>query len=124
MTATRIHLAVAGLMGAWGVALLAAARHVAGGEMATIAAQMLLFHAPALVAWALARKSGLTHDLLARLAITGLALGVILFAGDLAIRGLGGDRLFAYAAPLGGSLTIVSWLVLAVAALIGVRPRG
>jgi len=124
MTATRIHLIVAGLMGAWGVTLLAAARHVAGGEMATIAAQMLLFHAPALVAWTLARKAGALHDLVARIAISGLALGVVLFAGDLAIRGLGGDRLFANAAPLGGSLAILSWLGLALAAMIGARPRG
>jgi len=121
MTASRITLLVAALMGVWGVTLLAAARHIVGGELATIGAQMLLFHAPALIGWTLARRAGLLHPVIGRIGSFAMALGVMLFAGDLATRGLGGDRLFAYAAPLGGGLTIASWIVLALAVLLAPR---
>ncbi|MBA4269782.1 MAG: DUF423 domain-containing protein, partial [Methylobacterium sp.] len=46
MTAARIHLVLAALMGLAGVALLAAAAHVTGTTNVQTAGQMLLFHAP------------------------------------------------------------------------------
>ena len=39
-----------------------------------------------------------------------------LFATDLTLRQYGGRSLFAFAAPAGGTLLILSWLALAVAA--------
>jgi uncharacterized membrane protein YgdD (TMEM256/DUF423 family) len=121
MTATRIHLLIGALFGALGVAALAAGSHVAGGQM-SLAGEMLLFHAPALMAATLARKAGHLHRLLAQTGIAALAIGVALFSADMAMRGLSGDRLFAMAAPAGGMLTIGAWIILAISALAPGRP--
>ncbi len=113
MTASRIHLAVSCLFGALGVALWAYATH-AGQPSAAIAAQMLLIHAAAIMALTVARKSGLLHERAAMFLVSGLAFGVILFAGDLALRAMAGSKLFPMASPLGGILMIASWLGLAI----------
>ncbi len=54
------------------------------------------------------------------LAAIALALqaGVALFAGDLAARAFLTAKLFPWAAPIGGGLTILSWCALAVWATI------
>ncbi len=122
MTASRIHILLAALMGAVGVALWAAASHGGEANMQT-AAQMLLIHAAAVIGLTAARKQGLVQDRLASLAASGLILGVTLFAADLWARARLGSRLFPMAAPLGGTLTIAGWLTLAAAALIGRKPE-
>lgn len=101
----------AGLLGAAGVALLAAAAH-AGGDNLDTAAAFMLAHAPALLAIGLLGKGRI-------LAIAGLVLlaGVALFSGDLVMRDLVGTRLFPMAAPTGGTLTILGWLGVALSAL-------
>lgn len=116
MTASRIHLLLAALMGASGVALWSMATHV-GVVNLEIAAQMLLIHAAVVIGLTACRKQGLVHDRLASLAASAMILGVSLFAADLAARALGGTRLFPFAAPLGGGLTILGWMMLAGAAL-------
>ncbi len=55
----------------------------------------------------------------ATVAVGGWLLGSLLFAGDIALRALAGQRLFPMAAPTGGSLLIAAWLAFAVAALRG-----
>jgi uncharacterized membrane protein YgdD (TMEM256/DUF423 family) len=122
VTATKLHLLIAGLFGAIGVALLAAGAHSGGANAGgaanvTLAGQMLLFHAPAIVAATAARRAGLLADRAARLALFVLILGAALFAGDLALRGLAGTRLFAMASPAGGIGLIVGWLGLGLSAL-------
>jgi uncharacterized membrane protein YgdD (TMEM256/DUF423 family) len=120
MNATRIHFILAALFGALGIGALAAGSHIAGPQM-TLAGQLLLFHAPALIAGTTARKAGLLHD---RTALIGLALigaGVALFSADMAMRGLHGARLFPLAAPVGGMVTIGGWLELGLAALLAPR---
>lgn len=116
MTAARLHLFLAALMGAAGVALLAAGTHAAGTQ-ATIAGEMLLFHASAIIAATAARKAGHLHAGIGRMAVSLLILGVVLFSGDLALRAFMGTKLFAFAAPFGGGAIIAGWLVLAVSAL-------
>lgn len=116
--ATRLHLALAALMGFAGVALLAAAAHVTGTQNVQTAGQMLLFHAAAVMAATAARKAGHFADLSARLAVSALVLGAALFAADLARRGFAGRGLFPMAAPTGGWLMLGGWLGLAVAALL------
>lgn len=120
MTATRLHLLLAGLMGALGVALWAAAAHLGGGNAAT-AAQMLLIHAAAIPGLTAARKAGHLADAIARTGVSILILGVALFAGDLALRAFSGAGLFTMAAPIGGSTMIGGWLVVAAAALMARR---
>lgn len=115
-------LVIAALYGACGTALLAAGRHAAG-SLATTAGQMLLWHAPAIIAVAVARETGFLHRIAGALAIAALIAGVGLFAADLAVRAFfGWPRLFPMAAPLGGMLTIGGWVTLAAAALVKQRP--
>ncbi|HMF68928.1 MAG TPA: DUF423 domain-containing protein, partial [Phyllobacterium sp.] len=45
-----------------------------------------------------------------------LVLGLLFFVGDLVSRDVAGDRLFAFAAPLGGSLLILGWVIVAATA--------
>ena len=42
-----------------------------------------------------------------------MAAGASLFAADLARSAFAGDRLFPFAAPIGGSTMILAWLALA-----------
>lgn len=119
MTA-RLIVIVAALFGAAGVAAMAAGAHAAGVN-ATIAGQMLLFHAAALIAATTAREARLLRGGPAMLAMLGMILGVGLFSGDLALRAFTGARLFAMAAPIGGGVTIAAWLGLAAAALLAPR---
>ncbi|MDQ6432790.1 DUF423 domain-containing protein [Mesorhizobium sp. LHD-90] len=107
--AERVLVVIAGLAGAAGVALSAAAAHGSGQNLQT-AANLLLIHAPALLATALLAGRA------ARLGGAVLALGLVLFCGDLLARDFLGGRLFPYAAPAGGLLLIAGWLVIAASA--------
>lgn len=114
----RAVITIAALFGAAGVALLAAGSHRVS-PFATTAGQMLLFHAPALIASALARRAGWLHERTSLVAMTALTAGVAIFSGDLTARTfLEWPRLFPMAAPIGGSLLIVGWLALALAAML------
>ena len=65
------------------------------------------------------RTGGARHDpcpTSASLAAFGFVIAAALFAGDLTLRQYAGHGLFPMAAPTGGTLLIVSWLGLAVAA--------
>ena len=112
----RFLILAAGLLGAAGVALLAAAAH-AGGDNLRTAAPFLLAHAPALLALGL-----LDAGRLARLGGVLMLAGVALFCGDLVLRDLAGTRLFPMAAPTGGTTTILGWLVVAASALARRNP--
>jgi uncharacterized membrane protein YgdD (TMEM256/DUF423 family) len=117
-------IVLAGLMGAGGVVLAAAAAHAAPGAGLDSAGHMLLFHAAALLAGAAVLQTGLLWRPLALVALLGFALGSLLFAGDLTLRAFAGHRLFPMAAPTGGTVLIVAWLALALAALIGALRAG
>jgi uncharacterized membrane protein YgdD (TMEM256/DUF423 family) len=120
VSADRALAALGGLLGAAGVALLALAAHGPFQGLAP-AAEMTLCHAPALLGVAALCHLGVMAPRLGRLAGFGLALGVALFSGDIALHATTGSRLFPMAAPTGGSLTIAAWLGLAAAAMLGRR---
>jgi uncharacterized membrane protein YgdD (TMEM256/DUF423 family) len=105
---------LAALMGASGVALAAASTHAGGGDLGRTAAEFLVLHAASLMGVAAAARAGSARRA-RRLLIAGagLALGTLLFAGDLTKLAFAGGRLFPYAAPTGGSLMILSWIALA-----------
>ncbi len=107
----RWPVAAAGLFGAAGVALMAMAAHRGGGNLGT-AAQMLLFHAPALLAIGLIAPRGRMLGFGAIL----LCAGTLLFAGDLVLRELAGTRAFPMAAPAGGLAMIAGWIAVAAGA--------
>jgi uncharacterized membrane protein YgdD (TMEM256/DUF423 family) len=105
---------IAALQGAAGVSLAAAAAHVDANPLLTTASQFLMFHAGAgLAVSALTRGSPLFPRLLTSAAFA-LQAGVTLFSADLAARVYLGGKLFPFAAPTGGSLTIIAWLALAL----------
>jgi uncharacterized membrane protein YgdD (TMEM256/DUF423 family) len=114
MKADRVLMLIAGLAGALGVALSAAAAH-RGGQNIQTAATFLLVHAPALLGIAL--LAGRT----ARLGGLVLAVGLVLFCGDLLARDFLGGRLFPYSAPAGGLLLIGGWLAVAASAFFDRR---
>ncbi|MBS3651414.1 DUF423 domain-containing protein [Pseudaminobacter sp. 19-2017] len=118
--AERILIATGGLAGAAGVALSAAAAH-AGGAFTGTVATMLLVHAPALLAIGL--LGGAFGGKLLRLGAYCLLIGLLLFTGDLLARDYGGQALFSMAAPTGGTLMILGWLIVAAAAFMPARTR-
>ena len=116
-----ILLALAGLMGACGVVLAAAAAHGAPGMGLDSAAYFLLFHAAAMLGAAALAERGLLWQPAALVAMVGFVAGGGLFAGDISMRAFAGQRLFPMAAPTGGTLLILAWLILAAAAIATTR---
>lgn len=107
--------AAAGLYGAAGVALAAAGAHLGGaGSLATTAAYFALFHAAALVGMSTAATAS-HRPIPLLLAASLVALGTLLFSGHLALHALSGLVPVPFAAPVGGTITILGWLVAAVA---------
>jgi uncharacterized membrane protein YgdD (TMEM256/DUF423 family) len=105
--------AVAALMGGGGVALAALGAHADGGQLASTASLFLMLHAAALIGLSVQVRvrEGARALLIAGFA---LAIGAIVFSGDLAARAFFASRLFPLAAPIGGSLMILSWLAVAI----------
>jgi len=117
MRPLRLLIGLAGLMGAAGVVLAAASAHGTDASRLTAASSMLLFHATAILAGVALIERGLLHGGSGLTAAFGFVLGAGLFATDLAVRQFAGHRLFPYAAPTGGTLLILSWLMLVASAV-------
>lgn len=117
MTAFRRFLVLlAGLYGAAGVALAAAAAHVDVNQSLAIAAQFAMIGAAALAGIAALGVATGRGWSFADIAGGILALGTLLFSGALAARVLLDTSIFPMAAPTGGTMLIAGWLVLALAA--------
>ena len=119
MTGSRLFrslVILAGIMGADGVILAAASAHQGDATLLVPASSMLLFHATAILAAVALAERGIIHLRIGIAAAFGFVLAAALFAGDLTLRHYAGHSLFPMAAPSGGTLLIVSWLLLAVAA--------
>jgi uncharacterized membrane protein YgdD (TMEM256/DUF423 family) len=116
MAIFRILIGLAALMGADGVILAALSAHQDHATQLEAASSMLLFHAPAVLAVAALAERGLVHGRIGIAAAFGFVVAAALFAGDLTLRQFAGHRLFPFAAPTGGTLLILSWLLLLVAA--------
>jgi uncharacterized membrane protein YgdD (TMEM256/DUF423 family) len=105
---------VAALMGAAGVGLAAAGVHANGGELAQRGALFLLLHAVA--ALGIAAHARVAPASAGALLVVGFVMeaGAILFSAELAMHVFTGERIFPFAAPLGGTTLILSWVALAV----------
>ena len=112
----RILIIMAGIMGADGVVLAAASAHQADASRLASASSMLLFHGSAVLAAVALAERGVIHVRIGIAAAFGFVIATALFAGDLTLRQYAGHSLFPMAAPTGGTLLIVSWLLLALAA--------
>jgi uncharacterized membrane protein YgdD (TMEM256/DUF423 family) len=110
---------VACLMGAGGVALMAASAHGAPGAGLDSAGSLLLFHAASVIAIVAILGQTMMWRPLGVAGAVGLVVGAMLFAADIAVRAYAGHRLFPMAAPTGGVVLIASWVTLAISALIG-----
>lgn len=122
MAVRAILTAMAGVLGASGVALAAVAAHKVDDPSLATAAHMLILHAAATLAvTAHMRRAHHGRPAASRiwtLAALLLLAGAALFAGDIAMRALAGTRLFPMAAPIGGSTMIAGWLVVTVSAVL------
>ena len=112
----RVLIILAGVMGADGVVLAALSAHQADAARRGSASSMLLFHAAAVLATAALTERGVIHPRLGLITGFGFVVAAALFAGDLTVRQFAGHSLFPLAAPTGGTLLIVSWVLLAMAA--------
>jgi uncharacterized membrane protein YgdD (TMEM256/DUF423 family) len=112
----RILVILAGVMGADGIILAAASAHQPDAARLAAASSMLLFHATAVLAVVALAERGVIDVRIGIAAAFGFVVAAALFAGDLTLRQYAGHSLFPMAAPTGGTLLIVSWLLLAVAA--------
>jgi uncharacterized membrane protein YgdD (TMEM256/DUF423 family) len=108
---------LAGLMGAAGITLAAASAHQPDAIRLASASSMLLFHASAVLAAVSLTERRVINIRLGLAAALGFVIAAALFAGDLTLRQYAGHSLFPMAAPTGGTLLILSWLMLAVAAV-------
>jgi uncharacterized membrane protein YgdD (TMEM256/DUF423 family) len=104
MTRSPLILAgVAALMGAAGVTLAAAGVHASGGDLAQRGALFLLIHAAA--ALGITAHARVATPPGRALIVVGFVMeaGAALFSAELAVRAFTGNRIFPYAAPIGGS---------------------
>lgn len=111
-TIALLTLFLAGLLGATGIGLQRQPTTSMAGFSA--AATVCLANAPALIGLYAVRPS----LRLAPLAALVIACGALLFTADMLLRHFYGMRVFAMAAPTGGMLQIVGWLIVAVSALL------
>ena len=120
----RVAIGGAGLLGAGGVALAAYAAHASGldARHAGILQRgiaMQIWHALALLG---AARLAHRPDRWATAAIAGLLAGTILFCAAVDADAWGWDRI-VFAAPVGGTILILSWLCMAGVALGRGRAR-
>lgn len=100
----RLIICLGGVFGAVGVATAAMASHGENPRNLAAISAICLAHGPALLALGLARRGrGLEAAALV------LAIGTLVFVGDLALREYAGQALFPGAAPLGGGTMILGW---------------
>jgi uncharacterized membrane protein YgdD (TMEM256/DUF423 family) len=112
----RILIILAGIMGADGVILAAVGAHQGDAARLAPASSMLLFHAIAVLAAVALTERGIIAVKGGIAAAFGFVVASALFAGDLCLRHFAGHALFPFAAPIGGTLLIIDWLLLAIAA--------
>ena len=111
----RIAIAIAGILGATGVAAAAASSH-AGAALLGPYSLIALTHAPALLALALAPLPRLF-----KAALAVIALGATVFCIDLGVRYLFGSPPVRMLAPIGGVSLVAGWLLVSIAVLSGIR---
>ena len=118
----RLWVGLAGVGGASGVALAAYGAHAGleahAARLLASAVEMQLWHVLALLAAALWSPRG---GPIAHVAAAGFALGIVLFCATVAAGALGLPR-FGPLAPVGGTMLMASWVLLAVSALRPARP--
>lgn len=119
----RVLLALAGLMGAAGIVLAALGAHLTGGGLLPIAANFLLFHAAAVAGLAARPSPASAKGVALMTGASLLVLGTTLFSSDLVIHQFTALPPAVGLAPVGGTVTILGWLAIALAAALRDVPR-
>lgn len=121
--AQGLFLVLAGFYGASAVALAALGAHAFAELLVGRAAlrfdtalQMHLVHAPALLALALAASTLRVRWWLAACSL--MAAGVLVFSGGLYLAAFGISTALLPVVPMGGSMLMLAWLALAIAAAL------
>jgi uncharacterized membrane protein YgdD (TMEM256/DUF423 family) len=109
--------AVAAFSGAAGVMEAATAAHAMTEPLLQTSANFLMLMAAAAIAINAFALSAQRHRGWFLIAASILLGGCLLFCGDLTVRVFLAHKLFAFAAPIGGSLMIVGWIAAALVAL-------
>jgi uncharacterized membrane protein YgdD (TMEM256/DUF423 family) len=112
--ATRLTIMAAGIIGAGGVMAAAGASHGGDGSNLGPIAMVCLAHGPALLALGLSSLRGRWLSAAAAL----LALGTLVFAGDLLARQYLGHGAIPLAAPIGGVGMIGGWIAVIVGGVV------
>ncbi|MFM7084599.1 MAG: DUF423 domain-containing protein [Hyphomicrobium sp.] len=107
----------AGIVGAWGVILAAVAAHLKSDPLIVTASHMFIFHACALLSLAAWNGAYPIKTRIFDYAAYMMLTGVILFGGDLCLRAFYNFTIFHNAAPLGGALIILGWVLISYAAI-------
>lgn len=103
----------AGVLGVWGVIMLAMGSHPPAIGILATGGQFLLFHAPAVIAVASQRRFGGVYQ---RAAIALLLAGPAVFAGSIVVHAAS-RMVVPGLTPIGGVITILGWLCVAIGAL-------
>jgi uncharacterized membrane protein YgdD (TMEM256/DUF423 family) len=119
---TRIIFPLASLMMASGIGMAALAAHAGAGAELGTAATLLLANAPMLAVSGIALALRIVRFGIGIVGTSVAFAGTILFATDMAHRGFGHGALFVDAAPIGGSMDILGWVVVAIAGVAAKRP--
>ncbi len=118
--AGNLWVGLGGLNGAVGVVAGALAAHRASdGALVDLAARYQILHAVALIVVGLLLRVG--GGRWTRFAGTGFLVGIIGFCGSIYAHAATGNAAFARATPIGGTILILAWLCLAMAALLDRR---
>lgn len=105
----RCFSTIGGLTGALALIAYAGAAHNDTGNLNTVA-PILLGHAPAFLGLSILSSQSRT----ATIGGSAIIIGLLLFCGDLLARDMLGQRLFPFAAPTGGTILILGWLITAM----------
>lgn len=126
MLMPRILLTIASLLMAAAVALAAVGAHAlpVGSHPGDLWWTAVFWHAlSALGLFAVGAAWTRFHWAWGTLGAVLMVVGVMLFSGTLYVQGVNGMGQGTFLAPTGGTLLILAWLALAVAALRGSRSR-
>ncbi|MGO9134394.1 MAG: DUF423 domain-containing protein [Methylovirgula sp.] len=114
---------IAALMGAAGVIEAASAAHQHPEPLLTTSSHFLMLDAAAAIGISAFGAHAARRSSWFYFAASILLAGGLLFGADLTVHAYTGTRLFPYAAPIGGTLTILGWLFTASAVIGCNLPR-
>ena len=104
----------AGMMGLAGTIMLAMGAHAPATGLLATGGQFLLFHAPAVLAVASQTRFAGVYK---RAALALLLVGPAIFGGEMAFHTVSQSTALTALAPIGGVMTILGWLCVAIGAI-------